>query len=307
MSSTPQISVVIPAYHAVKTIANTLQSVLNQTVPPQEIIVIDDGSKDETAAFVRSHFPQVRVVTQKNAGPSAARNHGIRLAQNPWIALLDSDDSWLPNKLERQIQEIADDVALIHTHTVGDNGKNERNITFDELWEHNYIGTSTVLMNKEVCQSVGGFPEDRALVGAEDYHLWLRIAATGKRIVTVREELTLYTPAEGNLSAQISRVVKAELINTELIGKSCGLAPERIERKRAAVLDEYARALFWMRDLPLARKYYRELLNYRCTPRNVGYWLATYLPPALLNRNRAQVVQAKNKALLQAATVGLPR
>lgn len=306
MNAPPRISVVIPAYNAVNTIRVPLESVVNQTVPVHETIVVDDGSHDETVRFVQQNFPQVRLLTQTNAGPAAARNHGVRAATGDWIAFLDADDSWLPHKLERQVKEIAENVGLIHTHTVGDKGKNERDLNFAELWQHNYIGTSTVLINKAVFDAVGGFIEDRILMGVEDYNLWMRVAATGQRIVTVREELAFYTPAEGNLSGQVPRIVRAELLNIELLERLLHIAPEKMKEKRIAILDEYSRALFWMRDLALARKYYRELLQLQFNARNAGFWLATFLPLQLLNRARRTTL-SKNETLLQAATMGLSR
>lgn len=294
------VSVVIPAYNSANTIINTLQSVVNQTVPIDEIIVVDDGSRDDTVAVIQRHFPQVRVISQENAGPAAARNHGIRESRNQWVALLDADDSWLPHKIERQLQEIGDDVALIHSHTVGDHPKNTQPLNFDVLWEHNYIGTSTVLLNKTVFDEVGGFNERRDLIGAEDYYLWLRMAATGKRIVTVNEDLSWYTPAEGNLSGQVHRVLKAELLHIDIWQDEFGLDAARADAKRAAVLDEYARSLFWLRDLKGARKAFGSLMKFGFSPTALGFWMATFLPVSLLNLGR-KTTQTKNEALLQAA------
>lgn len=295
-----KVSVVIPAYNSVNTIINTLESVVNQTVPIDEIIVVDDGSRDETAAVIQRHYPQVQVISQANAGPAAARNHGIRKSRNQWVALLDADDSWLPHKIERQMKEIGDDVALIHAFTVGENYKNSEPLTFDVLWQHNYIGTSTVLLNKHVFNEVGGFKERRDLIGAEDYYLWLRMATTGKRIVTVDEELTFYTPAEGNLSGQIQRVLNAELLHIDIWQNEFGLDSVHVNAKRAAVLDEYARSLFWLRDMKGARKAFRSLMRYRTSPATFCHWLATFVPVSLLNLGR-KTTQTKNEALMQAA------
>lgn len=285
--SAPEISVVIPAYNAEKTIARTLESVLSQTHPLHEVIVVDDGSQDGTGDVVRAFGSRVRYLKQANAGPAAARNHGVKVSTGDWIALLDSDDAWLPEKIAKQALKISDDVAIIHTYTLQDRLRTERELTFDVLWEHNHIGTSTVIFNKAVFEAVGGFGEDRALIGAEDYNLWLRMAATGKRIVTVREELAIYTPAENSLSQQTPKVIKAELLNMDLLADRFNLPVKMVRDKRAALLDEYAGALFWARDLPLARKYYRALLKDRPTAKNLGYWLATYVPVSVLNLPRS--------------------
>jgi glycosyltransferase involved in cell wall biosynthesis len=103
-SSAPSISVVIPCYNAEKFIRQTLESVLKQTWLPQEIIVIDDGSTDNSAAIASSFGGIVRVERQKNQGESVARNRGMDLAKSEWVALLDADDIWYPTKLQRQVE-----------------------------------------------------------------------------------------------------------------------------------------------------------------------------------------------------------
>ncbi len=282
----PTISVIIPAYNAEATIARTLQSILAQTVLPHEIIVIDDGSRDRTCQIVQTFVPHVKLIKQPNAGPAAARNHGVRVATGEWIAFLDSDDAWVPEKLETQAAVLEPGVGLSHTYTLQDRFRYDDDLNFDILWKHNYIGTSTVIANKALFEQVGGFVESRDFIGAEDYNLWLRLAATGQRIVTVRKELTDYTPAENSLSQQIARVIKAELLNMETLAKQYQLPAEKVVSKRAALLDEYAASLFWLRDLPLARQYYRALLNDRPSVRNFGCWMATYLPVKVLNLPR---------------------
>ena len=101
--SSPLVSVIIPAFNRGYCLANTLRSVLAQTFTDFEIIVVDDGSTDDTAAVARSFGDRVRLVSQKNCGPAAARNAGIRSARGRWIAFQDSDDLWHPKKLERQL------------------------------------------------------------------------------------------------------------------------------------------------------------------------------------------------------------
>lgn len=286
MNSPPKISVVIPAYHAEQTIARTLDSVLSQTFAPYEIIVVDDGSKDGTCRVVEAYAPRVTLVRQPNGGPNAARNNGVRQATGDWIALLDSDDAWLPEKLERQVARIAPDVALVHCYVVDDRDIPEADVTFELLWKRNCIGTSTVVMNKDTFNSVGGFVEDRRFIGAEDYNLWLRLAATGKRIVTVREELSLYTPAEGSLSQQILKVIEGELRNVEAIGADLGIPRTKLNRKRTDIYEEYGRMLFYQRDLLQARRCYREALRGRWNPLSAMFWLATFVPRPLLNLKR---------------------
>lgn len=287
MSSLPPYSVVIPAYNAARTIEKTVESALAQTVPPKEIFVVNDGSSDNTLEVLGRYESPVHVVTQENAGPAAARNHGIRLATTDWIALLDSDDSWLPEKMENQLSRCDKDVGLIHCYEVDiDHDCFEGTLNFDKLWEHNFIGTSSVVVNKSVVEEVGGFLEDRAFIGTEDVNLWLRILAAGYRIETVKLPLIHYTPAEGNLSSNYERVIKAEILNAEWLGQHLNLPNEKVMAKKIALYEEYGKALFWRRNLPLARHYYGLLLKSRPSLNSFGFWLATFLPPSILNARR---------------------
>lgn len=99
-------SVVIPCYNGSAFLKETLESALNQTHPPLEVIVIDDGSTDDSAAIAESFGPPVRVIRQENQGESVARNKGIKESNGDWVALLDADDYWKPNKLEEQVSLI---------------------------------------------------------------------------------------------------------------------------------------------------------------------------------------------------------
>lgn len=286
MCSRPRISVVIPAYNAERTIIRTLESVFAQTFPPHEIIVVDDGSQDRTAEVVSQLAPRVRLIRQGNAGPAAARNHGIREATGDWIALLDSDDTWLPEKLQRQARELRPDVALVHCYIVEAVDEVDAELDFETLWRGNRIGTSSVVLSKSAFNAVGGFNEDRRMMGVEDYNLWLRLAGAGLKIVTVKEPLSSYTRTETSLSLQTTRVIQAELRNVEVLAAQFCLPERMVAIKRAAILEEYAQALFWQRDLPMARRYYREILQLHPSSRALLYWLATFVPAAVLNSRR---------------------
>ena len=100
------IAVIIPTYNRSHTLRRALDSVNSQTVKPNEICVVDDGSTDETEQLLSRHYPQVNYVYQNNRGVSSARNAGVAFTRGLWLAFLDSDDEWMPNKLERQLQEI---------------------------------------------------------------------------------------------------------------------------------------------------------------------------------------------------------
>ena len=107
------VSVIIPAYNAEAYIRRSIESVLLQTYPANEVIVIDDGSTDHTAEILKNYMQQVQYIYQNNAGASAARNVGIKRATSKWIAFLDADDEWMPNKLEEQIQVVTRNKTLV--------------------------------------------------------------------------------------------------------------------------------------------------------------------------------------------------
>ena len=114
-----KISVVIPTLNRCFTLPRAIESVLRQTLMPCEVIVVDNGSSDGTLELIKSKYPTVRILHEKKIGVSAARNRGIKAAQGSWVALLDSDDEWLPNKLQRQIEgyiNCGESVRVIHTN-----------------------------------------------------------------------------------------------------------------------------------------------------------------------------------------------
>ncbi len=117
MAGQPTVSVVIPVWNAARHLRETLRSVLCQTCLPDEIVVVDDGSTDDSAAVAESLSPLVRVLRQENRGESAARNRGIEAARGDWIAFLDGDDLWHPEKLARQLAVVMADPAVDCVHT----------------------------------------------------------------------------------------------------------------------------------------------------------------------------------------------
>ena len=114
------ISVIIPTFERKHLIGRALDSVLKQTQPAREVIVIDDGSSDGTAGWIKKAYPSIILIDQKNRGVSAARNTGIRNAKSKWVALLDSDDEWLPEKLEAQVKLLQknENKLLCHTNEI---------------------------------------------------------------------------------------------------------------------------------------------------------------------------------------------
>jgi glycosyltransferase involved in cell wall biosynthesis len=197
------ISVVIPAYNSEPFIADAIESVLAQTVPPDEIIVVDDGSTDRTADVLQRFGSRVHLLQQANKGPSAARNRGAAAARSAWLAFIDADDTWLPTKLQRQLEiAAAEDVKMVYTDrfNVGNKGAlpdvqsqvqrlYRGDVFLDLLQEGNHISLSSVLIDTALFQTLGGFAEH--IRSGEDWDLWIRLAER-HRIGVVEEPLLRY-------------------------------------------------------------------------------------------------------------------
>ena len=225
----PTVSVVIPVYNSGASAVLAIESVLSQTVLCAEIIVVDDGSTDCSAEILKHHFldrsERVQIHSIKNRGAAGARNFGISKTTSDWIAFLDSDDAWLHNKLEIQLNELMGDAAIrligALTNMEGFNinpiGSRERLtvIRFRTLLFKNYFQTSTVLVCRAVLSALGGFPEGCRY--AEEGDLFMRVAAKHK-CVLLNEILVDYAggkPGFGTsgLSANLWRMEMGELRN----------------------------------------------------------------------------------------------
>lgn len=184
----PTISVIIPTYNRAAVVTEAIDSVLAQTFRDFEVLVIDDGSTDDTRARLVAYGERIRLICQENHGVSHARNVGIRAARGQYIALLDSDDLWLPKKLDMQIavMEAQPDIPLCHTEEIWI----RRGVRVNQMKKHQkhggyifpnclpfcVISPSSVLIRRALFDSVGLF--DEALPACEDYDLWLRVAKT---------------------------------------------------------------------------------------------------------------------------------
>jgi len=181
------ISVIIPTHNRAALLPRALDSVLKQTLAPLEVTVVDDGSDDGTEALLARLYPSVLYIKQENRGVSAARNYGIAEARGEWIALLDSDDAWLPGKLEiqRKALQAAPNHRLCHTEEIWiRNGRRVNAMKkhaksggriFRQCLPLCVISPSSVLIHRELFEQMGGFDEE--LPACEDYDLWLRICA----------------------------------------------------------------------------------------------------------------------------------
>ena len=189
----PRVSVIIPTYNRAHYLGAAIDSVLGQTSTDTEVIVVDDGSTDQTRAVLEQYGSRVRPLYQEHCGLIAAvRNRGLREARGEYVAFLDSDDLWLPTLLETQVAAleqrpewgmvycdgwILDDATgqdLCRTHAAT---RAESGWIGPALFEQNFIQTSAVVVRRAVLEDVGVFREDVELWAVEDWELWLRTAA----------------------------------------------------------------------------------------------------------------------------------
>ena len=205
-----KISVVIPTYNRAALLPRALESVRAQSLPPDEVIVVDDGSTDGSGELIAARYPECIYLRQENLGVSAARNLGIREARGEWIALLDSDDAWLPTKLAAQTDRIRRTpfVRLCHTEEqwirngVRVNAMKKHRKRGGWIFRHCLplcaISPSSALIHRELFDSVGLF--DESLPACEDYDMWLRICARHPVAFEHRPQLVKYGGHEDQLS-----------------------------------------------------------------------------------------------------------
>ena len=289
----PAVSVVMPAYNAERYIAAALDSALAQTCRDLEVVVVDDGSADSTRQIVAGYGPPVRLVEQANAGPSAARNHGVREAGGQFVAFLDSDDLWLPEKLAEQMALFDDgrrvglvychadridaDGALVPTeHAVLPKGQ-----IFLTLLERNYCCTSSVVVRREALERAGGFPED--MVWAEDWHLWLRVARHYE-LQAVERALVRHRVHGTSLTWQLEGAYHgARKVLDDTVRPDDGPQVRRAARRGTHRLDRnYGLQWLGMADLARARRALCRALRNRPSDLHAAVGIAASLLPAVL-------------------------
>jgi glycosyltransferase involved in cell wall biosynthesis len=217
------ISVIVPAYNAERTILETIESVQQQTFSDFELIVINDGSTDRTLELLSTvQDSRLKIFSYENGGLSVARNRGICHATGEFIAFLDADDLWTPDKLELQLAALQQHpeagVAYSWTHFMDEQGKSfhpdkptffEGNV-YPQLLVSNFLASgSNPLIRRQAIESVGEF--DPSVSGAADWDFWLRLAA-GWPFVVVPKPQILYRQSSGSMSSKIPFMEKCNLM-----------------------------------------------------------------------------------------------
>lgn len=195
------ISIVIPSYNQQEFLSDAIESALNQTIP-SEVIVVDDGSTDNSLAIARKYEPKIKIIAQVNKGLSAARNTGIMNATGDYILFLDADDELLDNCVEKITEVIkATDADVVSPSFKTFGTTNQKiilgNPTLEDLKTGNRLGYCSAV-KKSVLLEVGGY-SPRMVFGYEDYHLWFDVLTRDKKIVTIPEVLWLYRTKEHSM------------------------------------------------------------------------------------------------------------
>jgi glycosyltransferase involved in cell wall biosynthesis len=271
-TSTLLVSVVIPTYNRAGTIARAVDSVLAQTWRPLEVIVVDDGSTDQTGEILADYGDRIRLIRQNNRGPGAARNTGIQAASGQIISFLDSDDIWLPDKTERQVN------LLQRTYVAGVRccvcnarmvtGAGQATTSFGVAWLNPAIAeglwrnpteillTRFLLFNqvvavwREALDQTGYFRTDLNIL--EDYDMALRLSLTGPWAFSSRELAVWHGGAENSLSRSASDLDACAHVYEILTGLGRsealqGLFPPRLFRQRM----RYLRGCIWVHHLKM--------------------------------------------------------
>jgi glycosyltransferase involved in cell wall biosynthesis len=304
----PKISVIIPTYNRANYLPQAINSVLNQSAKDVDIMVIDDGSTDNTKDIIRPYLKSIKYIRQDNAGAASARNTGIENAKGEWIAFLDSDDFWEFSHLEKLIekQQRNPKAALIYSgkRWVDHRGSPIKNPPiqndfpegwiFRDLYMHNYISScSCVFVKRSVLLSLGGFSSIPVFRISEDYDLWLRIAAYSF-ISAVPKFSVNYRRHESNLMHNIVPAIAGHiaalnsasmLIKEGRVHKNNRPETINITERMKKVYKEASISLFYSENYNALRRIGIEAIG-------KGYgsfdlmlrWLLSFLSPVLINK-----------------------
>lgn len=215
MTSTPTFSIIIPTYNRAKRLQLTLDSLHKQTYKNFEVLVCDDGSTDQTKDIVDSFVDKLNLtyIWEENwGGPARPRNNGIKVAKGEWICFLDSDDWWIPEKLEKCLPYLENYDLIYHdllvskgnmisTDIIRGRDLDTKNVFLDLLVKRNGIANSSVLVRKELIEKVGYLSEDKFLIATEDFDLWLRISQITNKFYHIPVCLGVYTVGSNNITS----------------------------------------------------------------------------------------------------------
>ena len=305
----PRFAAVVPAHNALPDVLDAVASALAQTLAPVEIVVVDDRSSDGTGDAVESRFGRggaVRVVRGSFGGAAAARNAGWRAATAPWIAFLDADDLWFPQKLETAAAALAavpaagwffsdgafrDLDGALHASWLSwyaDLPDLYAGRPVGPLLEVNFVLTSSVIARRDLLESLGGF--DETMSHAEDVDLWIRLARRAPA-AAARRALVRYQHRPGGLTRQVQARLDGDVALFRRLAADPGLEPPlRARAREREALAHYKLAFAGLRsgDHAGARGHLRAAWTGPRAGAVAGAWLASWLPPSWLTQLRGQ-------------------
>jgi glycosyltransferase involved in cell wall biosynthesis len=287
-----KISVIIPCYNSASTIRETLESVLSQTYRDLETVVVDDGSTDQTKEIVLTMAPQIKYLYQENSGQSAARNEGIRAATGEFIAFVDSDDLWLPKKMEKQMHALTQHQAdwcycdcLYFRDTdqkiLGVYSKliypPQQGWIAPSLILGNCLASPTPIVRRSLLEKTGLFDESPMIRSREDWELWLRIAVQAP-VIYIPEALCKHRIHAGSITFA-ENPQKAFLSHVAVIEKNTALNPQVFMPLKEQALAYYAARFsksHWLSgNVPAARELIHQAVGWQ--PRNLQYRLLQFV------------------------------
>jgi glycosyltransferase involved in cell wall biosynthesis len=301
------LAAVIPSHNGMPFVLDAVRSAMDQALPPDEIIVIDDGSTDGVGPAIEEAFGQVvRVLEGRFGSAAAARNAGWRAARSTWIGFLDADDLWFPDKIRSVAEALEGRPAAgwffsdgafrtlggeLHAswlQTYADLTEPYLGQPVAELLEVNFILTSSVVVRRDVLEAVGGF--DERLSHAEDLDLWIRLArrwpATASRRALVR-----YQHREGGLTRQTEARLNGDVMLFERLGGDTTLDPDlRARAARRARMAHYKLAISALREgrHRAARGHLRGAWSRNRAWAVIGAWGLSWLPARVVRLLRRQ-------------------
>lgn len=245
----PKISIIIPTYNREDYIADTIQSVLEQTYKDFEVIVVDDGSTDNTKSKLEKFGSKIKLIEQKNSERAIARNNGVKQSSGEYIAFVDSDDIWVKNKLEKQIEILENNKDIILTYSsclrINQNGSKikpaERQkqgysgLLFEKLLIRNFITSPTPLLRRKNFEQIEGFKSK--YIPYEDWEFWIRLSTLGK-FLFIPTPLAYYR-IHKEQSVKLVQAEKIENITNSLLQDSFSLKdlPETLKNKSLGIAN----------------------------------------------------------------------
>lgn len=289
MTPTAPVTVVVPAYNAAPYLAVTLQSLQQQTQVPERVVVVDDGSTDDTAAIAERFG--ATVVRQQQKGPGAARNRGLEVATSEFVAFLDADDWYVPDKLERSIELLTElragcvctDAWVVRGERIEARKNANRYVpavlTIEHLLRENPVVCSTVVARRDAVLGAGRFDEHPDLVATEDFDLWLRMSQR-EPIAYLPQPMTFYRVHAGSLSANGRFLRGTDHIMERVAREHPGEAhfENLIRRRRAAVRLDVAWDLIAAGERRKARAMIAEADRLARTWKGLKMRLRSWLP-----------------------------